>query len=201
MLESYGPLGYHLFFWALVLMSVAIVNHWILHQRQQKNSAREASRFRVGLVSELRVLSDLYHLNLDLIEQEAGHLLSGRPPLVMCKGSINRFATLLDEFVIGQVVAIVARNEFIDSILSARAQRHGNMTFRFPPRGANLQDLKRYYLDGVEAIDTTIAALEGCQSRADLRSTMALAVGTICAIRCARESNSISVHCTLILRG
>jgi hypothetical protein len=143
-----------------VLMSVAIVNHWIIHQRQQKISAREASRFRVGLVSELRVLSDLYHLNLDLIEQEAGYLLSGRPSLVMCKGSINRFASLLDETVIGHVVAILARNELIDSILSARAQRHGNMSFRFPPRAGNLQDLKHYYLDGLAAIAAVTTALE-----------------------------------------
>jgi hypothetical protein len=146
-------------------MSVAIVNHWILHQRHQRTSGREALRFRVGLVSELHVLSDLYRLNLDLIEQEAGYLLSGRPSLVVCKGSINRFPTLLDESVIGQVVAILARNELIDSILSARAHRHGNMTFRFPPRAGSLQDLKPYYLEGLEAIQGVRVALEQCPSQ------------------------------------
>jgi hypothetical protein len=155
-----GPLVNHLLLWGLVVISVAIVNHWVLHQRQRKSWVREMSRFRVGLIAELRVLSDLYYLNLDLIDQGAGYLLSGRPPLIMCKGNINRFSTLLDESVIGQVVAILARNELIDSMLSARAQRHGNLTFRFPPRAANLQDVKRYYLEGVDAIRATTAALE-----------------------------------------
>jgi hypothetical protein len=155
-----GPLVNHLLLWGLVVISVAIVNHWVLYQRQRKSSAREMSRFRAGLIAELRVLSELYYFNLDLIDQEAGYLLSGRPPLVMCKGNINRFSTLLDESVIGQVVAILARNELIDSILSARAQRHGNMSFRFPPRAGNLQDLKHYYLDGLAAIAAVTTALE-----------------------------------------
>src|SRR5579863_9606677 len=88
----------------LIMITVVIMNHAVMAQRNEKKTAGEASRFSAALTEELLAMLEVYRMNLELIEQKAKYLLSTRSSTMIYKGNINRLTGLVDSSVIRHVV-------------------------------------------------------------------------------------------------
>jgi hypothetical protein len=112
------------------MLSIVILNHAIVSQRNDRKTASEASRFAATLAAELRAILDLYKTNLELIEQKADYILPTRSSIVVYKGNLGRLTLLLDKPPIEHVVGVFAQNERIEAIVAACSNFKCNLTYQ-----------------------------------------------------------------------
>src|SRR3974390_2674492 len=92
----------------LMMIGIVVVNHVVAHQRMEKRTDVDASRFRAALAAELRALFDLYETNLDLLARGSDFVLSARQLPPVYKGNLGRLTTALEEDIVGRIVAVFA---------------------------------------------------------------------------------------------
>src|SRR6516164_9553929 len=95
----------------LMMVGIVVINHVVAHQRLEKRTDVDASRFRAALAAELRALLDLYETNLDLLARGSDFVLSARQLTPVYKGNLGRLANALEEDTVARVVAVFAQNE------------------------------------------------------------------------------------------
>jgi len=142
----------------LMMLVILTLNYAFTRYRGDRRDAQDEARLRVALISELRALQEVYRMNLRMIQREAGYLLSTRAPAVIYKSNQGRLTSLIEESVLEKVVSLYARNEIIESLLSANATGNGGLSFKLRP-DSKLDELKKMYMAGIHQIIRTCAAL------------------------------------------
>jgi hypothetical protein len=144
----------------VLMLSIIIMNQVVVHQRNDRKTAAEASRFSAALVAELRAMLDLYKMNLDLIEQKADYLLSTRSSIVIYKGNLGRLTTLLDKSTIEHVVGVFAKNERIEAVVAAHSNFKCNLTYQFSPAETKFDERKQMYEQALQTVERACQILE-----------------------------------------
>jgi hypothetical protein len=142
---------------AFLIVGLMILNHGIVHIRTTRREALELSRLRVALHSELRALHDLYRLNIELIDEKAGYVISGRLPTVVYKSQLGKVLQL-DPVSVQKLISVFARNEIAEGILAAHSGGRGGTTYKVAP-DSDLERLRQLYVEGIDCVGQTCDAL------------------------------------------
>jgi hypothetical protein len=150
-------------FWHLspfvLMFGMVALNHLITHRRVEKRYALEAFRLRVALLAELRMLKDLYIANLRLIDGKANYLLSGRSAVFVYRANLGRLTSLFGPAQIDCLVKVFARNELVESMLTAHAVCKGGLSYQLTP-DTRIEEVKQMYESGVDELELTRQLLE-----------------------------------------
>jgi hypothetical protein len=149
--------------WLLMILSIMALNHVIAHHRSERKIALETQRLRAALAAELRVLHQLYHTNLDLLEKNANYVLSTRSPLLICKNNLGRLTALFETSVIEQLVTLFAHNEMLEAHVAAHTMPKAGVSFRLTPHSRPKQ-LSQMYTVAVRHLKETREALDQLES-------------------------------------
>jgi hypothetical protein len=144
----------------LMMIGIVVVNHVVAHQRLEKRTDVEASRFRAALAAELRALLDLYETNLDLLARGSDFVLSARQLTPVYKGNLGRLTTALEEDIVGRIVSVYAQNEKIEAILCARAQPKNGSSYKIAATDLDSEEIKCLYAAAARSAEAACQALE-----------------------------------------
>jgi hypothetical protein len=159
----------------LMMIGIVVINHVVAHQRLEKRTDVEASRFRAALAAELRALLDLYETNLDFLARGSDFVLSARQLTPVYKGNLGRLTTALEEDIVGRVVGVYAQNEKIEAILCARAQPKNGSSYKITAADLDFEEVKGLYAAAARSAKAACQTLEVPQN--SLRDRRDLADG------------------------
>jgi hypothetical protein len=128
---------------------------------------------RAGLLAELHALLDLYESNLALLARKADYLLSSRPLVAIYKGNLGRVTAQLDSDVVGKVVVSFAQSEKIESLLTARTQPKGGLSYKIESGDFDFEELSEQYEKGKRAILSATQALQNAEKSEPFQSPAA----------------------------
>jgi hypothetical protein len=157
----------------LMMVGIVVINHVVAHQRLEKRTDVDASRFRAALAAELRALLDLYETNLDLLARGSDFVLSARQLTPVYKGNLGRLTTALEEDIVGRIVAVFAQNEKIEAILCAQAQPRNGSSYKITD--IDTEEVKGLFAAAARNTEAACQALEVPQNA--LRERRGLANG------------------------
>ena len=145
----------------VLMLSIVVANHIVAGQRNDRKTAAEASRFSAALAAELHAMLSLYKMNLDLIEKQAGYLLSTRTMIAIYKGNLGRLTALLEKPAIAHVVEVFAQNERIELVVAAHSNLKCNLTYQFSAADIKFDEWKQMYEQASRSIGSACQILEG----------------------------------------
>jgi hypothetical protein len=151
-----------------IMLGVVIINHVMMHRRKGQTDQVEAGKLRIALLAELRALQDIYRVNLDLIENKGRYLISSRSPIMVYKSNLGRLTILLEGPAIEKLVALFARNEIIEQLVSLNSNGRGSMSYRILPK-YSVDELKQMYATGIDHVAETCEEL--CKAEADAKAS------------------------------
>jgi hypothetical protein len=152
-----GEWLWHISILALVI-GMMFINRTLSGRRLERRTALEADRLRTALAAELRVLEELYRVNLDLLDKKTGYVLSTRSPLLILRGNLGRL-TLLESSVIEQLVALFAHNEMMEAHIAAVTRPRVGLSYRLT-RESNVEDMSQMYATAAEDLERARATLD-----------------------------------------
>lgn len=144
---------------ALVMGTLLLINLGARRGREQRREALDARRQATALATELASLRDSYNENLDLIAAGSPFLVSTRQSGAVYRATLARSIASLQEAALAPVVAAFAHQQRLESYLSACTKPNGAHGVTMLPRLTKLQELKRRYVEGIEAVEQALAAL------------------------------------------
>lgn len=150
-----------------MMMGAILINHTVTHQRTEKRTDLEASRFRAALAAEMRALLDLYDTNLDLLVRGCDFVLSARQLTPVYKGNLGRLTILLEGEEAARVVTAFARSEKIELILTARTQPKNNSSYKLVAGDLDAEELKILLTTTARSIQAACEALESSAGHND----------------------------------
>jgi hypothetical protein len=145
----------------VMMICVALSNNMLNFQRADRKLDQESARLRAGLSAELQALQDLHATNLQLLDREAGYLLSSRSIVALYRGNLGRLTMLLDGDAIAKVVECFAQNEKIEALLTAAAQPKGGASYRIAAGDIDALHLRQLYETTGRSIIAARRSLEG----------------------------------------
>src|SRR5215469_7773812 len=148
---------------AALMVSIIVINHLITTQRADKKAEKESCPLRCALAAELHALLDLYHINLQLIEQKTNYLLSSRSSVVLYRANLARLATLLEATLVEQLVGVFAQNEQIEAVLSAHTNFKGGLSYQFGTADAKFAEWKTMLEQSSRNIENVCRLLQDCK--------------------------------------
>ena len=157
----------------IMMILICAMNLVVTHRRAESRVALDGRRLETALVEELRLLVRLYRSNLYLLEQQEIRLISTRIPLAIFRANIGRI-TLLEEAVIGQLVAVHANNEHIEMMVAERAKsiKSGQCTIYVFDKADNsvLDHFKDLFTQALASVEGVIEDLESRRASAGFPS-------------------------------
>jgi hypothetical protein len=138
----------------LMMLAILVANHALTHHRSGRREDLEGTRLKAALTAELKALRELYQKNLKLLESEASYLISTRSPMIIYKSNQGKLTTLIEAELLEKIVALYAKNEMIEEIVSANASPNGPLSFRLRP-ASDIEELKDLYAEGMQQIART----------------------------------------------
>ena len=144
----------------VMMATILLINHTINGRRNRKRTALEGTRLATALAVELQSMLDGYVDNLSLLDREAPILLAARGlGGHVYRSNMARMVSLLDERLVGVVVAAYAHHERIEALLTACSQPNTHFMLRAGAGGAYHDQLRRRYATGCELAEAAISAL------------------------------------------
>ena len=144
----------------VLMLTIVIMNHVVIHQRNERKTASEALRFAAALAAEMRAMLDLYKMNFDLIEQKADYLLSTRSSIAIYRGNLGRLTALLERPAIERVVEVFAKNERIEAVVAAHSNLKCNLTYQFSSADSKFDEWKKMYEEVSQSVASACRLLE-----------------------------------------
>jgi hypothetical protein len=145
------PQWFHEIITPAMMLCVFMLNARTSYRRLDVRTAQEAERLQQVLIEELRALSELYTANIDLLGRHEQILMAPRAPMVVYRANIARLHTI-DPGLVADLIAIHARNEQIEMLMSARAKtvRGGSATvFLFDTMDPKFQPMLRDFAEEI----------------------------------------------------
>jgi hypothetical protein len=164
-----GDWLWHLSVLTLVI-AIMLVNRTLSARRLERRTSLESERLRTALAAELRVLEELYRVNLDLLGKKAGYVLSTRSPLLILKGNLGRL-TLLESSVIEQLVALFAHNEMMEAHIAAVTRPRAGLSYRLT-RQSSAEDLGQMYAAAAADLEQARGKLDRLEACRPSRSSI-----------------------------
>jgi hypothetical protein len=146
--------------WLGVMLAIMCANNLVTTWRTHRRLAQETARIKLALQIELSELLQVYGDNLRLIANGKGYVISGRSFVSVIRGNLERI-TMLEESVMGPVIATFSHNERIEALLAAHGQPKAGHAYRLDGDKAPLNEIRRKYQVGRQRVNAALAALEG----------------------------------------